>query len=291
MIELVETTTADGVRLHGALFVPEMQPQTNLPPRAVLILHGAGGNFYGSTLFAGLISAINRLGTAALSVNTRGHDAVSTAVTPSGVRMYGAAYEVVDDCRHDVAAWLEWLRRRGYRWLTLMGHSLGAIKAIYSQAQAADNDVRAAIAISPPRLSHSHFAASSAAGEFLPEFGEAARLVEEGRGDTLMSVRFPIPYLVAAAGYVDKYGPAERYHIVRHARQVTCPMLFTFGTIELRRGVAFEGLSDELNELAGQGSDLTVAVIAGADHFYTAARGELIGQVESWLRRRLRVDD
>lgn len=284
MIELVETTTADGVRLHGALFLPETERQ---PAGAVLILHGAGGNFYGSTLFAGLIRAVNRLGLAALSVNTRGHDAVSTAVTPSGVRMYGAAFEVVDDCRYDVAAWLEWLRQRGYRWLTLMGHSLGAIKAIYSQVHAADTDVRAVIAISPPRLSHSHFAASTAAGEFLPEYAEAARLVEDGQGNTLMSVRFPIPYLVAASGYVDKYGPAERYHVVRHAKQVARPMLFTFGTIELRRGVAFEGLPEQLNALAGQGNDLTVAVIAGADHFYTAARGELAGQIESWLRRRL----
>lgn len=286
MIELVETTTADGVRLHGALYLPEAEGQPDAPPGAVLILHGAGGNFYGSTLFAGLISAVNRLGLAALSVNTRGHDAVSTAVMPSGVRMFGAAFEIVGDCRHDVAAWLDWLRGRDYRWLVLMGHSLGAIKAIYSQAHIADADVRAVIAISPPRLSHSHFVASSAAAEFLPEYAEAARLVDEGRGDTIMSVRFPIPYLVAAAGYVDKYGPAERYHLLRHVGQVASPMLFTFGTIELRRGVAFEGLPEELNQLASHGNDLTVAVIAGADHFYTAARSELAGQIESWLQRR-----
>ncbi|OYV87869.1 MAG: hypothetical protein B7Z73_09455, partial [Planctomycetia bacterium 21-64-5] len=110
MTELVETTTADGIRLHGALFLPEGGPQTDVRRGAVLLLHGAGCNFYGSTLFAGLIPAMTRLGLAALSVNTRGHDAVSTATTPNGVRMLGAAFEMVDDCRHDVAAWIDWLR-------------------------------------------------------------------------------------------------------------------------------------------------------------------------------------
>ena len=65
--------------------------------RGAVLPHGAGGNFYGSTLFAGLIPAMTRLGLAALSVNTRGHDAVSTAATPNGVRRLGAAFEMVDD--------------------------------------------------------------------------------------------------------------------------------------------------------------------------------------------------
>lgn len=284
-IELVEATTSDGVRLHGAHYLSDAAatPATGLD--AVLLLHGAGGNFYSSTLFASLLPTLTQLGLAALVVNTRGHDAVSTASTPRGPRLLGAAFEIVDDCRHDVAAWVGWLEQRGYRRLAVAGHSLGAVKAIYSLAHDAPPAVRCLVAMSPPRLSHSHFAGSPEAAQFLSEYADAERLVAGGKGDTLISVRFPIPYLVSAAGYVDKYGPAERYNILRYVPRVACEMFFTFGTIELRRGLAFHGLPDELNGLAAKGAKVNVAVVGGADHFYTSARSELSGQISSWLRR------
>ena len=81
----------------------------------------------------------HRAGSAALVVNTRGHDGISSTNAPVGRRLQGAAYEIVDACCHDVAAWLAWLRERGYRRLGLLGHSLGAVKAIYSQAHRADD--------------------------------------------------------------------------------------------------------------------------------------------------------
>lgn len=283
-LELVEATTSDGIRLHGA-FYPSGGAAPPAAADVILLLHGAGGNFYGSTLFASLLPMLSRLGLAVLVVNTRGHDAVSTASTPRGPRMVGAAFEIVDECRHDIAAWIVWLENRGHRRVALAGHSLGAVKAIYSLAQERPETINCLLALSPPRLSHSHFAASTEASQFLGEFAEAERLVAERKGDTIMPVRFPIPYLVSAASYVDKYGPDERYNILKYVAAIACPMFFSFGTIELRRGSAFQGLPEELNQLACQSADVKVAVIAGADHFYTATRTELAAQIESWLRQ------
>lgn len=284
MPELVEVTTRDGIRLHGAFYGPAPSEPVPKSLDAVLILHGAGGNFYGSTLFGGLLPTFAQLGLAVLSVNTRGHDSVSTAGTANGPRTLGAAFETVDECRHDIAAWIDFLALRGYQHLVLAGHSLGAVKAIYSLAHEARPEVRSLVAISPPRLSHSRFAEGPESDQFLKEFADAERHLAAGNVEALMSVRFPIPYLVTAAGYIDKYGRDERYNVLKHVPQVACPMLFTFGTIELRRGSAFQGLPEELNALAEQGSDLKVVVLAGADHFYTAARGALAGQIASWLR-------
>lgn len=284
MPEIVEVTTRDGIRLHGALHSPAGPVEESVALDATLVLHGAGGNFYSSTLFAGLLPTWARLGLAVLVVNTRGHDSVSTAATNSGPRMLGAAFEIVDECRHDLAAWIDWLSSRGYRRVCVAGHSLGAVKAIYSLAHETLAEVRAVVAISPPRLSYGRFAAGSEAEQFLSEFAEAERHVAAGNGDKLMSVRFPIPYLVTAAGYIDKYGRDERYNLLKHVPQVSRSMLFTFGTIELRRGSAFQGLPEDLQALAERGAELKVAVVAGADHFYTAARSELAGQIASWLR-------
>lgn len=293
MPEIVEVTTRDGIRLHGAFHGPvpsrpvPSKPAPSEPTSeslaAVLILHGAGGNFYGSTLFGGMLPTFNQCGLAALCVNTRGHDSVATAATAKGPRTIGAAFEIVDECRHDIAAWIDFLSQRGYQRVVLAGHSLGAVKVIYSLAHEPRPEVRSVVAISPPRLSHSCFAEGPEAELFLQEFDQAGRHLAAGHPETLMSVRLPIPYLITAASYMDKYGRDERYNVLKHVPQVACPMLFTFGTIELRRGSAFRGLPDELNTLAEQGADLKVAIVAGADHFYTASRPELAGQIGSWL--------
>ena len=275
--ELVQVATRDGLRLHGALHQPPAHADG--PREAMLLLHGAGGSFYSSGLFTGLISRLVKDGITVLAVNTRGHDAVSTA----GSRKYfGAAFEVVDDCRHDIAAWVEFLTGRGYEQIVLAGHSLGAIKAIYCLAYEPSASVRRVIAISPPRLSYLQFASSPEAATFLSEFAAAEAHAREGRGDAIMAVQFPLPYLVSAAGYLDKYGPEERYNLLKFVDRVGCPMLFTFGAIELRRGSAFAGLPEELN--ACSRSDLNVAIVAGADHFYSFGLGELAGQMVAWLR-------
>ncbi len=110
----------------------------------------------------------------------------------------------------------------------------------------------------------------------------AEDLVREGRGEHLLSVRFPIPYLVTAAGYVDKYGPAERYDVLKFAAHVECPAIYTFGSLEVQQNPAFQGLPELLE---AQDANLKVAVIAGADHFYSAAYSELADLLEFWLRR------
>ncbi|HEX5445480.1 MAG TPA: alpha/beta fold hydrolase, partial [Pirellulales bacterium] len=168
--ELVQVTTGDGLRLHGALHRPAEAANATAPRQVLLLLHGAGGNFYSSGLFTGLISRLVKDGLTVLAVNTRGHDAVSTA----GTRKYfGAAFEVVDDCRHDIAAWVEFLTGRGYEQVVLAGHSLGAVKAIYCLAHEPPPPVSRLIAISPPRLSYSRFAGSPEAETFLREFAVA----------------------------------------------------------------------------------------------------------------------
>ena len=130
LVDLVQVTTRDGVRLDGMF--QAASGQAALGVDGWVFVHGTGGNFYGSTLFDALAARFLELGGAVLRVNTRGHDGISTAVTERGGRRLGAAYEVVDDCRHDVAAWLGWLRQHAGPRVGLVGHSLGAVKALYA---------------------------------------------------------------------------------------------------------------------------------------------------------------
>ena len=284
-VELVRTTTRDGLRLDGALVEPadSRSPAPDSLSAAVL-LHGVAGNFYTSSTFDAVIPRLQELGLAVLSVNTRGHDSVFGSMAGNVRRRLGAAYETVDDCRLDIGAWIEFLASRGHERIVLIGHSLGAIKAAYGHAHEKWPQVAAVVAASPPRLSYSAFMNSAESSVFWESMSTAEQMVAEGRGDELFTGKFPFPLLITAAGYIDKYGPAERYNILRFAADLPCPALFTYGSKELTGGgIAFANLPEALMGLP-HSQRRSVAVIEGADHLYTGAGHKLAADVADWLR-------
>lgn len=282
LVELVQVRTADGVRLDGALAVPKSSgARRNSAVDAVLAVHGTGSNFYSGAVFEGLTPKLLADGLAVLRVNTRGHDMVSTAATLAGPRRLGSSLEQVDDCRHDLAAWLEFLASRGYRSAALVGHSLGAIKAIHFAAHVAHPAVKRLVAISPPRLSYAYYLASERHDEFKAHYDTAREHVAAGRGETLMEIRTPLPFLVSAASFVDKYGPEEKYNILRQIGRISVPALLVFGGIELEE-VNFRGLPEAIASSAA-GQNLHVVTIAGANHIYTGQVEELSYKLRAWL--------
>ncbi len=285
-VDLVQTTTRDGVRLDGMFQAATVTP--DLPLNALCFIHGTGGNFYSSTLFDLLGERLLSLGvSASLRVNTRGHDGnVSTAVTENaeaaGKRT--AAYEIADDCRHDLLAWFHWLRQRTGDRVGLLGHSMGAVKSLYAAAHEPALAPACLIALSPPRLSYVAFCSSSNGREFLELYSRAEQLIADGQPSALLDVKLPLPYVITAAGYVEKYGPDERYNYFQFLNGVSCPSLMTFGEVEVANNMAFAGAPDDVAGHAVRHPHLHAAVIARADHFYTSVRPELLSVIETWLR-------
>ncbi|MCH7727477.1 MAG: hypothetical protein IH991_13490, partial [Planctomycetes bacterium] len=235
-------------------------------------------------LFEKITPALLDLGLAILWTNTRGHDGVYPAVATNRGRL-GAGYETVDECRYDIAAWVDLLVERGYRRVGLLGHSLGAIKAIYSHVQQPHPAVECIIAASPPRLSYSCFNNGERSEVFFESICEAERHVSEGRGKTLMEVQFPFPLLITAESYVDKYGREERYNIVKFVEQIDCPTLFTYGQLELEQGgVAFAGVPDALRANLTEPQRVVITTIPDADHLYTGVQESLAAHIASWLK-------
>lgn len=285
-VDLVRTTTPDGHRLDGSLLPAAKGTSTGCDIDACLMLHGVGGNFYAGNLFEHLSSKLCDLGIAALRVNTRGHDSISISWGSTGPTRQGAAYEIVDQCRHDVKTWIQFLQDRGYQKIALLGHSLGAIKAIYSQAYSPNAAVRALIACSAPRLSYSAFMNSDSQPKFFASMATANEHVEQGRPETLFQAAFPFPILITASGYIDKYGPEERYNITKFVDKVGCPMLVTYGQIELERGgIAFAGMPEALSSRRRADQPLEIVTIAGADHAYTGVYESLANALVTWLAK------
>ena len=283
LVDLVQATTRDGVRLDGAYQAPPLRDASSWPLDAVVFVHGTGGNFYGSTLFDALGERFLAGGVGVLRANTRGHDLMCTVSTARGGRRQGAAYEMVDDCRHDLAAWGEWLRANVGPRIGLVGHSLGAVKCLYAQAREPAPGVACVIAVSPPRLSYSWFRTSDKASEFLAAYSRAEQLVQAGEPEALLEVRLPLPFVITAGGYVEKYGPDERYNYLRFLDKLACPTLLTLGKVEAANNMAFR---DAAQAAAQAAPAVRVEVVPGADHFYTGVREELVRRVEAWLDER-----
>jgi pimeloyl-ACP methyl ester carboxylesterase len=278
-IELLYVQTADALRLDGVL-IPANAGGTDYGVDCLLCVHGTGSNFYASAFFNGLTPHLLEAGLPLLRVNTRGHDLIAT----SAGKIHGSAYERVSDCVTDFQAWLQLLAERGYRRIGLLGHSLGALKGIFALSQHEWPAIVRLLAISPPWLSHDRFAAGRKSDLFRSTLSEAQAHVAAGRGEALMEVLFPLPYVVTASGYVDKYGPDERYHVPRLLKQLTTPTLVTFGTEELGEGGPFAGLPEEIERLKAAGeASADVRVIAGANHQYLGCHAELAGHVLRWL--------
>lgn len=280
LVDLVQATTRDGVRLD-ALYQTPPGTAAGAPLDAVVCVHGTGGNFYGSTLFDALGQRLLARGIGVLRVNTRGHDLMcNVALMKGGGRRGGAAYEHFDECRHDLAAWVGWLKEHGAGRIGLIGHSSGAVKCLYAQAHEPDPAVAALIALSPPRLSHSWFAASEKKAEFLTTYQQAQGLIAAGEPGALLDVRLPLPFVITAAGYVEKYGPDERYNYLKFIAKLSCPTLLTLGELEAANNMAFRGAAEAVAQIAPQ---VRVETIAGADHFYTGVRAALLECLDRWL--------
>ena len=280
-VDLVQTTTRDGVRLDGMLQMPTAG--SAWPLDAVCCVHGTGGNFYGSTLFDAFATRCLDQGCAVLRVNTRGHDGISNAVTAKGGRRLGAAYEIVDDCRHDLAAWIDFMKMNVGPRVGLIGHSLGAVKCLYALAHEPALQIAGVVGISPPRLSYLWFCSNPEGTAFLATYHQADALVNAGRPSALLDVQFPLPFIITAAGYVEKYGPDERYNYLRFLQGVSCPVLITLGALEVADNAAFRGTPEAITDLTHRRLFPSVVIIPNANHFYTEARDALISQIDRWL--------
>jgi pimeloyl-ACP methyl ester carboxylesterase len=290
LVELVKTQTADGLRLDGIL--QRARGEGNLQRLqeemldAVICVHGVGGNFYGGTLMERLAQVLLAQGLTVLRINTRGHDGVSTASTATGGWLQGAAYEIVDHCRHDIQSWVEFLQGQGCRRIALLGHSLGAIKAIYGQAHQPQRAVARVIAISPPRLAYSRFVQGRDVAEFRASLGTAQHWIDQNQPGMLFKATFPFPFVLSAATFVDKYGPDERYNFLELADRLRTAVDFVYGQQELDDpSSAFDGIVADIQSAAWI-APWTLEIIPDANHFYTDCIARLVEVVRCKVNAR-----
>lgn len=285
-MELVSVTTADYARLHG-VYSPTQNPVRCSVSKgsvdAAVLIHGIGGNFYSSRLLNHFAVTLQGLGISTVTINTRGHDLVNTLSWAGKSRSGGAAFENVDECRLDLAAWHDLMVAKGHNRLLFLGHSLGAIKSLYCAAHAPPEKLRSIIALSPSRLSYRRMLETSTDGKFAATFSLCQKLVSEGRGRDPISVEYPVKTWMSPECYVDKYGPLEKYNWLNFIDRVQVPSLLLFGEKELNQHPAFIGLQEEFSQTQQRPGPIQIETIEDADHFYSSKFDLVDDCITRWL--------
>ncbi len=275
--ELVYAETDDGFLHAGVVIRPRDQPPAPVP---IVWVHGAGANFYMRPYIV-LARELAAHGFTSILGNNRGHDFGFFVGFDGNRPVYaGQGWEQFDEAPRDIRAWIDFAERVGFRDVVLLGHSLGATKALYAQAQYPDVRVRGLIiASAPARLAkHSN----------VPEvLMRAEQLVREGRGQDLLpwaslpggGTLSANTYLKRAQAHLDSFGLDSGDPLVRH---IACPILAFYGTNE-----GFVGTAHDLEHMRRNATTAPLVetrMVDGADHTYTGYEPEVAAMVAQWVR-------
>lgn len=267
-VELIRVKTADGVLLDG-LLQPAVTADSSSRNIAWLLVHGTGSNFYSGGVLQAFAEQLARAGHSVARINTRGHDIISALPGGRPPLSGGAAFESIADCVPDLRAWLDELIRRDFSRVVLVGHSMGGVKAIFSQAHDPHPNVAAVVGVSPPRFCHAEWQSSPRASAFRDHFQRANELVGSGRGNELMLVQQPLPLWLTAAGFLAKYGPHDHFDFVPLLPRLNRPTLLIVGTESVASSPAFESVPAAVQELQPSSPHLDLRLVPGANTGYS----------------------
>ncbi|HLF35619.1 MAG TPA: alpha/beta fold hydrolase, partial [Cyclobacteriaceae bacterium] len=226
--EMVYTMSEDGVPNAGMIF--NVSPDS-AGTTVVIWVHGWGVNFYYPT-YVNIGRSLAEQGYACINVNTRMHDIGFNIGETKTMRIRGGGYwgkpseEVLD-----LAAWVDFAEKKGFKHVVLVGHSAGWEAVCRYQAEKQD-----------PRIAGIVLASGSVTANTDPPDPEllegATRLVAEGHGDDLLRIpnrRFPS--FISAATFLDMAETRIEYKDFFGIRtpnpgisRIRCPILAWYGT-------------------------------------------------------------
>jgi pimeloyl-ACP methyl ester carboxylesterase len=270
--ELISIKT-DTAPLDGALYHPDNQPASG----AILLFHGNVMNFY-TGMLRFLPPALTALGFVCLAFNRRSHDILATHDSRAAV---GGAFQMVARDIEDNRIAASWLAQQGFPDPIVIGHSNGGM--LGTQHVCDHPKTPALILLSAHRGGKIDEALSAGmrGNGMMTEDGhlafkaEARRLVDEGRGHTLM-VMPGWWYVVTAETYLDRI--SNMPDVIANARRITCPVLYVRGDKE----VSSQYPAEEFKAAAAGPCD--ISIIPDCDHYYKGRSDAVAAIVSTWLQ-------
>ncbi len=185
MFDLVRATTRDNLYLHGLL----LRGDKNKP--AVIHIHGFEGTFYTNEFVRAIAKRLKEKNTTFLTVENRGTaiELELYTTTPGKGKKEGAHFEKLEEARLDIDAWIEFLKKEGYKRIILQGHSLGTMKVVRYLIEGKYKDrVEKLILLAPFDIIY--LAEDATKGKWKKYIKVAEQKVGEGKGEEIIPKEF-----------------------------------------------------------------------------------------------------
>jgi pimeloyl-ACP methyl ester carboxylesterase len=284
---LVRFEAADEVALAGLLYKPRRKSK-----RAIIWLHGGGGaSVFESRRTNLLASVFITHGIAFFPFNNRG----SGIVRRAGDDLGGSAFERIRDCVADIDGAIRELWRRGYRDITLAGHSTGANKiAVYDHYKPRNRAKRYVLLAGGDDTGI--LFAQLGARKFNALLEKAKAMIKSRRGEdlappipgqamlswrALYDIANPdgdynvFPFYEAMSGAKRSRRPFRYLHAIRKAS------LYIYGD---RDEYCFDDVPRCVSILAQQvNARAEIVIIHDADHGFSGREDELGGLIANWI--------
>ena len=288
--ELLRFTTKDGLMLDGFLMPSKRRDA------CVIHVHGMTGNFYGGYLQFAMAAQLNRKGTALLTINTRGHDIMSSAYrTPSELKKgrarhltLGTSLERFEDCVLDIDGALRELKKLGYKRFILSGHSTGCQKITYYQYKKSPGSVKGLVLLAP--MGDYEARKKELGRRFDGIVNKCKKLVRQGRGKTFGVIPSSIfsakRFLSVAdlknveARLFDYGGP------LKEVCSIKAPILAIFGSRDQYTTEPVRKYMETLKRKRGT-KPFTYTIIRGAKHSFDGHEEEMAKIASGWASERL----
>jgi pimeloyl-ACP methyl ester carboxylesterase len=179
------------------------------------------------------------------------------------------------DASDEIVSWVEWLQAKGARRISLFGHVRGAAQVALSVAERQDLGIERVVLAAPAIV-----APARLADRFNQEFGkplaptlaQARKLVEDGEGDTLLTVPgfLSCPNArTTAAAFLDYYGGDSRQDALTLLPDLKLPTLVVLASAEHVTAELEKTLS-----LPTTPTGVSMQTLNGADPQFKDAHGE-----------------
>jgi len=291
LCRLLRFEATDGVPLAGLLYEPRRASS-----RAVVWLHGTGGSSIFDSKRTNILGDLfTRRGFAFFPFNNRGAHLIRYLRTATKNVGGGMAYERIRDCVPDIDGALRELRRRGYRDVTLIGHSTGANKiAVYDHYKPRNPAKRYVLLAGGDDTGLLY--EQLGARRFAAALAKARTMIRERRGDEF--VPKSVSPLMSWRSFHDMANPDGDYNVFpfvevlrgirlshrrpfRYVAAIRKPSLYLYGANDEYCLGDVPACVAAIASVAGRNADL--AIIPDADHGFGGKEAELAARVGKWI--------
>jgi pimeloyl-ACP methyl ester carboxylesterase len=288
--ELVRFEATDGIPLAGVLYEPKRASN-----RAVIFLHGTGGSSVFESKRTNILAAeLIRAGIAYFPFNNRG----AHVMRRMGDAMGGFSYELIRECVFDIDGAIRELRRRGYRDLTLIGHSTGANKIAVYDHYKPRNPIKRYVLLGggdDTGLLYQDLGPR----RFQSALTKARAMIKARRGEELVPPslsKLPMSW----RAFHDTANPDGDYNVFpfletmrdvrlsrkprfRYLRAIRKPSLFLYGENDEYCVESASRTVAVLFDALGAKPNMELAILADADHGFGGKEEELAGVIVEWM--------